>query len=75
MTVLKIHLVVMGIRGKTMVRAANTDVHLKYSEELGICHYSNQELCSFFHDYFRRLLWKIAKIHVEEGVAKILILI
>ncbi|CAG9531554.1 unnamed protein product [Cercopithifilaria johnstoni] len=33
MTVLKIHLVVMGIREKTMVRAANTDVHLKYDGE------------------------------------------
>uniref|UniRef100_A0A1I7VK24 Retrovirus-related Pol polyprotein from transposon TNT 1-94 n=1 Tax=Loa loa TaxID=7209 RepID=A0A1I7VK24_LOALO len=36
MTVLKIHLVVMGIKAKTMVRAANTDVHLKYNEE-GLC--------------------------------------
>ncbi|VIO91804.1 Uncharacterized protein BM_BM7100 [Brugia malayi] len=33
MTVLKIHLVVMGIKEKTIIRAANTDVHLKYNEE------------------------------------------
>uniref|UniRef100_A0A914RFB6 Uncharacterized protein n=1 Tax=Parascaris equorum TaxID=6256 RepID=A0A914RFB6_PAREQ len=30
---LKIHLVVMGIREKSLTRAANTDVHLKYDEE------------------------------------------
>lgn len=34
MTVLRVHLVVMGIREKSMIRAANTDVHLKYDEEL-----------------------------------------
>uniref|UniRef100_A0A915PH69 Uncharacterized protein n=1 Tax=Setaria digitata TaxID=48799 RepID=A0A915PH69_9BILA len=33
MTILKIHLVVMGIKEKTLVHAANTDVHLKYNEE------------------------------------------
>lgn len=33
MTLLRVHLVVMGIREKTMIRAANTDVHLKYNDE------------------------------------------
>lgn len=33
MTVLKVHLVVLGIREKSMIRAANTDVHLKYDED------------------------------------------
>ncbi|VDK50691.1 unnamed protein product [Anisakis simplex] len=30
---LTVHLVVMGIRGKTFARAANTDVHLKYDDQ------------------------------------------
>ncbi|VDM96306.1 unnamed protein product [Thelazia callipaeda] len=33
MTVLKVHLVVMGIKPKTFIHAANTDVHLKYDDE------------------------------------------
>lgn len=32
LSVLKIYLVVIGIREKSMFRAANTDVHLKYDE-------------------------------------------
>uniref|UniRef100_A0A158R4X3 DDE_Tnp_1_7 domain-containing protein n=1 Tax=Syphacia muris TaxID=451379 RepID=A0A158R4X3_9BILA len=34
LSVLKIYLVVIGIREKSMFRAANTDVHLKYDEKL-----------------------------------------
>lgn len=30
---LKIHLVVLGIREKSMIHAANTDVHLKYDDD------------------------------------------